>query len=128
MQLVDSALAWGMPVLGICRGHQMINVALGGSLVVDIPQDRGTAEIHQCEDYLHCFHTVRVASNSLLAQITGSRGGEVNTNHHQAVDVLAPGLKVSAYTSDGIIEAIEWADTTGRPFLMASSGTRSGWN
>jgi putative glutamine amidotransferase len=118
MRLLDSALAWGMPVLGICRGHQLINVALGGSLVVDIPQDRGTTEIHQCEDYLGCVHSVRLAQNSLLAVITQSKGGEVTTNHHQAVDALAQGMKVSAYTSDGIIEAIEWADTTGKPFLI----------
>ncbi len=118
MRLLDSAIAWGIPVLGICRGHQLINVTLGGSLVVDIPQDRGTAVIHQCDDYLQCFHPVRISNGTILSSVCGVRSGEVTTNHHQAVDFLAPGLRISAYTSDGIIEAIEWADTTGRSFLM----------
>jgi putative glutamine amidotransferase len=118
MRLLDSAIAWGIPVLGICRGHQMINVALGGSLVVDIPQDRGTAVIHQCEDYLNCFHPVRLDPASQLAGIAGVKEGVVNSNHHQAADAIAPGLKAVAFTSDGVVEALEWADPAGKTFLL----------
>jgi putative glutamine amidotransferase len=118
IRLLDSAIAWNKPVLGICRGSQLINVAFGGSLVVDIPQDRPNAEVHQCDDYLNCFHDVRLTPNSRLSQISGVRQGEVTTNHHQAVDALGKDLMMSAYTAQGIPEAIEWADTASRPFLI----------
>jgi len=118
MTLIDSALAWGMPILGICRGHQMLNVALGGSLVVDIPADFGTTILHQCEDYLQCFHTVSVDTGSLLYQIAGTASGEVNTNHHQAAEVMSPQLKPVAFSPDGLIEAAEWKYPEGKSFLL----------
>jgi putative glutamine amidotransferase len=118
MTLIDSAIAWGMPILGICRGHQMLNVALGGSLIVDIPSDFGTSVFHKCEDYHTCFHTITVDSGSLLYQIAGTEEGEVNSNHHQAADQMSPDLKAIAHTSDGLIEAEQWKNPEGKSFLL----------
>jgi putative glutamine amidotransferase len=118
MTLIDSALTWGMPVLGICRGHQMLNVTLGGSLIVDIPADFDTVVNHQCEDYLACFHPVDADTSSLLFSITGTGYGEVTSNHHQAADRIAPALRVSAFASDGLPEALEWKDYNNKSFLL----------
>jgi len=116
--LIDSALAWGMPVLGICRGHQMLNVALGGSLIVDIPTDFDTLVRHQCEDYLSCFHAVHVDTTSLLYEISGVTTGEVNTNHHQAADDMPSQLKAVAFSADGLVESLAWAEPEGNSFLL----------
>jgi putative glutamine amidotransferase len=117
--LFSAARAAGKPVLGICRGEQMINVALGGSLIVDIPSDFDTSVLHECDDYLTCFHTVTVESNSLLHEISGVYAEEVTSNHHQGIDLLGKGLKAVSYAPDGLIEAVEWADQEYRPFLLA---------
>lgn len=116
--MVMEAVKSGMPILGICRGQQLLNVALGGSLVVDIPSDRPSPVAHQCEDYIKCFHPVTLAKGSLLYGIAGGQPDTVTTNHHQAVDRLAPGLSPVAWSSDGLIEALEWADPEGRSFLL----------
>jgi putative glutamine amidotransferase len=118
LALFQAARKAGKPILGICRGEQMINVALGGSLVVDIPSDWDTAIEHQCEDYQSCYHKVTVESRSLLHEISGIYAAEVNSNHHQGVDVLARELKSVSYASDGLIEAVEWAYPEGNPFLL----------
>ena len=119
IRLIDSALAWNKPILGICRGHQVINVALGGSLIVDIPQDFGTTLPHQCGDVHACFHTVNLNDGSVLKEIAGDiPSGETNSNHHQAVDQVAPGLRVAAVSTDGLIESVEWKDPDGKPFLL----------
>jgi putative glutamine amidotransferase len=118
LRLIDSAMAWGMPVLGICRGHQLLNVAFGGSLIIDIPTDFDTTVAHRCEDFLTCFHPVDIEEGSLLNEITGLTNGTVNSNHHQGIKVLAPLLKVAAYSPDGLPESSEWANPSGRPFLL----------
>jgi putative glutamine amidotransferase len=118
LRLIDSAMAWGMPILGICRGHQMLNVAFGGSLIIDIPADYDTTVAHRCEDFLTCFHSVDIDSNSMLSQIAGLNDGTVNSNHHQGIKVLSPQLKVVAYASDGLPEAVEWRNPSGKPFLL----------
>jgi putative glutamine amidotransferase len=107
-----------MPGVGICRGHQILNVYLGGSLIVDIPQDIGTRVTHQCEDYLRCFHRVNVAGGRRLAGISGCDTATVTTNHHQAVDRLAPSLMANATSGDHLIEGIEWKEPAGKSFLM----------
>jgi putative glutamine amidotransferase len=116
--LFDAARKAGMPVLGICRGEQMINVALGGSLYVDLPTDFDTAVKHECADYQNCYHAVTVENNSILYNISGVYGGRVNSNHHQGIERLGRELKAVSYASDGLIEAVEWIYPKGTPFLL----------
>jgi len=116
--LIDSAVAWGMPILGICRGHQMLNVALGGSLIVDIPEDFGTSISHRCQDFTTCFHTVEIDTGSLLYGISGTDSGQVNSAHHQAADQMAPSLKAIAFAPDGLIESEQWKNPSGKNFLL----------
>lgn len=118
VRLIDSALAWGMPILGICRGHQMLNVALGGSLIKDIPTEYDTTVSHRCQNYLTCFHPVDIEPGSLLNEISGLLTGNVNSNHHQGVKTLAPPLKISSHSPDNLPESVEWENPTGKSFLL----------
>lgn len=98
----------GMPILGICRGAQVLNVARQGSLIQHLPDVvSGTIEHRQSEPGDRTTHEVRVAPDSGLAQTTG--GGPVNVNsfHHQAIDRLGLGLRAVAWAQDGVVEAIE---------------------
>jgi putative glutamine amidotransferase len=120
--VLERALAMKMPVLGVCRGAQVINVHLGGSMVVDIPADVQTATEHSAVSIngvsQDAIHGVQVEPGSLLKKITGQLEGSINSAHHQAVDRLAETLKISARSgSDGIVEAIERDDTT-QGFLL----------
>lgn len=119
MALIKKATELHMPILGICRGEQILNVALGGSLVVDIPSDRPSAISHRCEDFSKCRHSVTIDRQSFLYAVCKSDTGTVTTAHHQAVNAVAPSLKVVAHAPDGINEAVEWQDPAGKPFLLA---------
>ena len=119
------ALSDGLPLLGICRGIQVLNVAAGGTLIQDIPSQVPSALRHAADPSLarsHIQHLVDVQSASLLAAILseGSHTSEVrspastgvygvNSYHHQAVEQLAPSFVATAHASDGIIEGIEVA-------------------
>jgi len=116
--VLSRAMELKMPVFGICRGHQLLNVYLGGKLIIDIPTDYGQGVTHMCRDYLHCTHEVYVQRNSYLYQLLGIDSAMVTTNHHQAVDILSPLLTVSARSSDGLIEGMEWLNPEGKNFLM----------
>ena len=101
------------PVLGICRGHQVFNVALGGTLLQDIPSQMNTNVPHDFPDDVprsKLAHGVHVIPDSRLAQILGETVLMVNSLHHQAVDLLAPVLRAAAYSTDGIVEAVEIPD------------------
>ena len=110
-----------LPILGICRGEQILNVAFGGSLIVDIPTMHKSEKIvhHKDTTNKNLPHSVNVEKGSLLYQITGKTRGEVNSAHHQAIDKVAPGFVVSAFADDGIIEAIERENSTDKPFFLA---------
>lgn len=117
-KLLDYAIENNYPVLGICRGLQVINCKLKGSLINDIETIRGTnhRKISQIEDRMH---NINVRENSLLFSLVNQTGGIVNSSHHQSIDRLGEGLMISAKADDGIVEAIEWEEKEGKPFFMA---------
>jgi putative glutamine amidotransferase len=116
---IDEALNMKMPLFGICRGLQVINVALGGTLYTDLPTDIGTKVTHRTKDGQHAMHEVYVNKNAELYAISGADSGLIYSHHHQGIDRLAEGLKVGARSADSLAEEIEWVDTTGKSFLMA---------
>lgn len=115
MLLVRLALRRGLPILGICRGEQLLNVALGGSLWQDIPSQTGdtTVRHNQAEPSSVPTHLVYVEPGSELHRAVGRTQLMTNSHHHQAVRRVAPGLRVTARTADGIPEAVE--STEGLP-------------
>ena len=109
--LLEKTLQKSLPFLAICRGIQVLNVGLGGTLYVDIPSQIPDALKHNYNpgeiplDYL--AHEVQVVKGSRLAEIMGISTVEVNSTHHQAIKDLAPGLRPVAYAPDELIEAVE---------------------
>ena len=100
----------GKPILGVCRGCQMINVAMGGSLYQDIPTEYDAARVHaqgENEATLVLRHDVRIEPGSVLRRLIGREQFTVNSVHHQAIKSLAPGFAVSARAEDGIVEGVE---------------------
>lgn len=115
-RLLDRALGRGCPVLGVCRGLQLANVHLGGSLLPDI-ESAGYAS-HRAVNGIDARHGVVVEPDSLLGGIADGPGGDVNSNHHQCANAVAPALRVTARSGDGIAEALEWAAPGTRSFLL----------
>ena len=107
LELCRHALASGLPVLGICRGLQVINVALGGTLHQHLPDLVGN-DSHSPERTGYGAHKVSVAAGTQLAAILGRSEAAVPTHHHQAIDRLGAGLVATAWTDDGVIEAVEF--------------------
>lgn len=102
------AIEMGLPILGICRGIQLLNVALGGTLVQDIPSQVPDAINHSVKCVAPVLlHSVDVEEGSLLARILGTTSLAVNSYHHQAVKELGNGLKATCWAKDGVIEGIE---------------------
>jgi len=114
-QLLEWALEDDKPVLGICRGMQLINVALGGSLHPDINVNLPSADDHEAnihkQDFHYLAHRLRVKTGSRLAKALGTDAIATNTLHHQTVNKLGDGLVASAHAEDGVIEAIELPDS-----------------
>ncbi len=120
LELCRQALARGVPVLGICRGLQVINVALGGSLHQHLPDLVGN-DSHSPELAGYGSHKVSVASGSQLAAVLSRSEAAVPTHHHQAVNRLGAGLVATAWTDDGVTEAVEYDQQDGHhgQFMMA---------
>jgi putative glutamine amidotransferase len=120
--LIQETLKQGRPLLAICRGIQILNVALGGSLIADIPQQCPGALKHNRQDErFQPVHDVLVEPDSTLARLAEVQPLAVNSTHHQAIDRVAPSLRVVARSPDGIVEGLEWADGEHCPvpFLVA---------
>ncbi|MBU2649540.1 MAG: gamma-glutamyl-gamma-aminobutyrate hydrolase family protein [Bacteroidetes bacterium] len=119
LELIRRALQLGLPVLGICRGLQIINVSQGGTLYADLPTETDTMVKHRCDDYLNCRHEVIIQEESLLHKTSSVATGIVNSNHHQGIRELAPGLQAIARANDSLTEAIQWKNPEQKPFLLA---------
>jgi putative glutamine amidotransferase len=109
IDLVRRALAADLPVLAICRGLQVLNVALGGTLIQDIPSEPGALLPHDADaSPTTLAHTVAVAPGSCLAALVGPDDTRaVNSRHHQAIRALGEGLVATGTSPDGLIEAAE---------------------
>lgn len=115
--LIGEALRLDKPILGICRGLQLMNVYFGGTLYQDIPSERPSKLTHQMKPpYDRRAHDVCIEKDSCLYRIAGESLIPVNSYHHQAIRELGSGLLPSAYAPDGIVEAIEKPDTR---FMLA---------
>lgn len=108
--LVQRALARRTPLLGICRGLQIVNVALGGTLVTDLGPEAGHVNAAAPAHRRMHRHDVEVARGSGLHRLFGAEVLTTQSAHHQAVDVLAPGLSVVARAHDGVVEAVEHSE------------------
>lgn len=108
-----------MPVIGICRGLQLINIANSGSLYIDLPEDKGSGELHRQGTEGWTNHTIRIRKGSLLSNCVHKDSMKVASNHHQGIEHLGENLAALAYTRDGLIESIGWADTNNKNFLLA---------
>ena len=110
-QLLKKAMVLDKPMLGICRGIQFLNVALGGSLYQDIPrQHPSSVEHHQSLPYDQPSHEVALVQGSPLQSLLGQEKLLVNSYHHQAIKGLADGLEVMARSEDGLVEAVRKPD------------------
>ena len=103
-RLIKQWLATDKPILGICLGMQFTNVVTGGSMIQDIPSQVSREIVHRGKG---SWHDVRIEKGSNLARILDSDTARVYSSHHQAVDKLGSGLKAVAYSSDGVVEALE---------------------
>ena len=110
--LMNSAMRDSLPILGICRGHQILNAILGGDLYQDIPTQYESDSIivhRDPEEQEYVFHSIQLDTSSALYKLYGAQEFEVNSFHHQAVKVQGRGMKIVAHAPDGLNEASEWA-------------------
>lgn len=109
-----------IPIFAICRGLQILNIYLGGSLYPDIPTFLGTNVEHRCKNPTNqCFQNIKILPNTKLYQWIARDSIKVNTFHHQGINKLADGVKPSSIALDGLIESFEWIEPARKPFFIA---------
>jgi putative glutamine amidotransferase len=113
-EILALALLEKKPILGVCRGLQLINLYFGGDLILDLGPKNQTHKKGETDR----IHSINIDKNSNLYQIVGQEAGEVNSAHHQAINRLAKCLNISAISSDGVVEAVECKPEI-HPFLLA---------
>lgn len=115
-RIIAQAIEQSIPFLGICRGTQLTNVVLGGTLVPDLEQAGFVSHSSTAEG--DRLHGVVIEPGTVLASVAGVLQGEVNSAHHQAVERPGKGLRIAARSTDGVIEALEWENPAERPFFL----------
>jgi putative glutamine amidotransferase len=115
LSLARAARRSQLPMLAICRGMQVLNVSRGGTLIQHLPELSDDIAHRQDRSASNTTHTVNLTAGSRLARIAGGERLEVNSFHHQAIDVLGSGLEPVAHADDGVVEAIE---ARGEPFTI----------
>jgi putative glutamine amidotransferase len=116
-KLIEESISKNIPILGICRGCQLLNVYFNGSLIYDIPSIRNVNHEKIGKDIMR-WHDINIFNDTLLRNIVGSNAGNVTSSHHQSVDRIGEGLTVNAKSLDGIVEGIEYRDRNEKPFLL----------
>ena len=106
-----------LPILAICRGMQLVNIALGGNLIQDL-EEKGKENHRKQNEFDDGIHEVYVNKKSLLYKISGVEKGKVNSAHHQGLGTIANVLMVSAVSTDDVPEAIEYKDKIQKPFFL----------
>lgn len=117
-RLLDMATERGLPVLGICRGHQVMNAMTGGSLYTDLPTDIKSGQSHRADGMTDAWHLAYIRDSSILSGLSGRESRVVNSNHHQGIDRLSPLFRVTAFSPEGLPEAIEVRDTLAYNVMM----------
>ncbi len=107
LALAKLVLSTDIPVLGICRGLEVLVVTTGGSLVSHLPDEFGEEVVHRAAQLLSIEHSVQIAPESLLNTMVGTTQATVVSWHHQAASIVPPGWRVTARAADGVIEALE---------------------
>jgi putative glutamine amidotransferase len=116
-KLIEQSIVRKIPILGICRGCQMLNVYFNGSLIYDIPSIRNVIH-NKIDSKTMRWHNINVFEDTLLSNILCLNEGSVTSSHHQSVDRLGEGLTVNAKSPDGIVEGIEYRDKEQKSFLL----------
>jgi putative glutamine amidotransferase len=122
MEIIRAVFEHRRPLLAICRGHQLLNVAFGGTLLVDIRTQVPKALNHRQPDQKdELVHEIDIAPGTLLAKITGKEHIGVNSAHHQGIDRVAAPFQVNAISTDGVIEGLELNPKAGGllPYLLS---------
>ena len=117
MSVIAAAISMSKPILGICRGLQIANVYFGGTLIVDIPTMIGSNKHGKIEGQDQ-RHDISIISGSRINTITNQQTGIVNSAHHQAADIIGEGLKATAFSDNNIVEALEYKQPEGKPWLL----------
>lgn len=111
----ETALDQSIPVLGICRGLQLINVALKGTLLQDLGPNLDNTHAGNPDK----VHGVIIEPDTIMSDIVGQEDATTNSAHHQAIEQLGLGLGISCRADDGTVEGIEWANKDAKPFMLA---------